>query len=459
MDSQIDTESQKSSAPKRSHRTLLLSVLAVIVVIALGVGIYYIVSDFNGSTKHAEIEEEVSPETEKWVNNEEIKIFRKYLRFPTVSLDSDFGPCVNFLKELANDLDLEVSVLYPVNDKNPVVIMTWKGSQPELPSILLNSHIDVVPVAVEFWTYPPFSAKIDESGNIYARGAQDMKPVGMQYLGAIRALKRKGINQLKRTIHLTYVPDEETGGEFGMAPFVQSDRFKKLNIGVALDEGYPSENENLEVFFAEKPDWAVTVTSNGHSGHASILFDDTAGEKLNYVISKFMELRKNEKTKWKEHKYPYGNVTSINLTILNGGLRGNIVPPQMTAYFDLRLAIDTDWDQLEQMIRGWVKEAGNDVTVDIVKGVKAPATPVDDSNPYWTAFKKATDELKLNVTPTVFRAVTDSRYIRMGLPVLGFSPLMNTSPKLHEHNEYVNAEAYLKGIPIYEKIIEKIANV
>lgn len=130
--------------------------------------------------------------------------------------------------------------------------MTWQGQQPELPSILLNSHMDVVPVAEEYWNYPPFGAHIDERGNIYARGTQDMKSVGMQYLAAIRAIKRKGIKQLKRTIHLTYVPDEETAGKFGMQAFVKSDAFKRLNVGCALDEGYPSLSNDLEVFYTDK---------------------------------------------------------------------------------------------------------------------------------------------------------------------------------------------------------------
>lgn len=114
---------------------------------------------------------------------------------------------MKFLKKLATDLDLEVSVLYPANADNPVVVMTWKGSRPELPSILLNSHMDVIPAIEEYWTYPPFDAKIDAAnGDIYARGAQNMKSIGMQYLAAIRALKRNGIKQLKRTIHIVYVP-------------------------------------------------------------------------------------------------------------------------------------------------------------------------------------------------------------------------------------------------------------
>lgn len=56
------------------------------------------------------------------------------------------------------------------------------------------------------WSYPPFAAeKVD--GKIYARGSQDMKCVGMQYLEAIRRLKADGAT-CKRTLHCTFVPGE-----------------------------------------------------------------------------------------------------------------------------------------------------------------------------------------------------------------------------------------------------------
>lgn len=123
-------------------------------------------------------------------------------------------------------MDLPVAVYHPVNDKNPIVVLTWKGSQPNLPSIILNSHMDVVPVFEEHWTHPPFAADIDEDGKIFARGSQDMKCVGVLYLAAIRALKRDGVRQLKRTVHVVFVPDEEVGGYLGMEKFVNTDEFK-----------------------------------------------------------------------------------------------------------------------------------------------------------------------------------------------------------------------------------------
>lgn len=57
----------------------------------------------------------------------------------------------------------------------------------------------------ENWKHEPFGAEIDEDGRIFARGAQDMKCVGMQYLGALRALKKKGV-QFRRTIYVSFVP-------------------------------------------------------------------------------------------------------------------------------------------------------------------------------------------------------------------------------------------------------------
>lgn len=107
----------------------------------------------------------------KWENNEEIKIFREYLRIPSVHPNISYEPCVEFLKRQAKSLDLPVSIYHPVNEKNPIVVITWKGSQPELPSIVLNSHMDVVPVFEEHWKHSPFAAEMDEDGKIFARGS------------------------------------------------------------------------------------------------------------------------------------------------------------------------------------------------------------------------------------------------------------------------------------------------
>lgn len=46
---------------------------------------------------------------------------------------------------------------------------------------------------------------MDEEGNIFGRGAQDMKCVPIMYLEAIRRLICKGV-KFKRTFHLSFMP-------------------------------------------------------------------------------------------------------------------------------------------------------------------------------------------------------------------------------------------------------------
>lgn len=161
---------------------------------------------------------------------------------------------MEFLKRQAASLDLPVDVVYPVNEANPVVIIKWEGTEPELPAIFLNSHMDVVPVFPEKWTHDPFSADIDDDGKIFARGSQDTKEVGTQYLGAIRVLKAQGFKP-KRTVYVSFVPDEEVGGYFGMREFSKGDYFKKMNIGFGLDEGSSSLDDGYYVYYAERTPW------------------------------------------------------------------------------------------------------------------------------------------------------------------------------------------------------------
>lgn len=257
-------------------------------------------------------------------------------------------PCVEFLKKQAISLDLPVAVHYSANEQNPVVVMTWLGSQPDLPSIMLNSHTDVVPVFEEFWTHPPFAADVDEEGRIFARGSQDTKGVGTMYLAAIRALKRDGIEQFKRTFHITFVPDEEMGGLLGMDPFVLSNEFRALNIGYALDEGTVSLDSRVSVINDEICTWRIEFIAHGVTGHGSILFQNTTGEKIAYLISRLMERREAEVRKLIESNDDYTNVTSINLTVLKGGVQGNVIPPELSVVFDIRLAIDADHDAFEE---------------------------------------------------------------------------------------------------------------
>lgn len=85
-----------------------------------------------------------------------------------------------------------------------------------------------------------------------------MKSVGIQYLEAIRKLMASGLKP-RRTIHVTFVPDEELGGTKGMVPFVKSPEFQRLNVGFGLDEGGACPANSFLLFNAERALWRKTT--------------------------------------------------------------------------------------------------------------------------------------------------------------------------------------------------------
>ncbi len=157
--------------------------------------------------------------------------------------------------------------------------MTLKGSDSSLKTVLLGSHYDVVPVSADFWESDPFGAEMRPNGDIVARGAQDMKCVGMAYLEAIRRLRADGLI-FKRTIHLIFTPDEEVGSPHGAAQFIHSPEFHDLSIGVCFDEGIPSPTDKLYIFNSERSTCCIKIVASGVAGHGSSLPQGTAVENL-----------------------------------------------------------------------------------------------------------------------------------------------------------------------------------
>ncbi|XP_033222116.1 aminoacylase-1-like [Belonocnema kinseyi] len=384
--------------------------------------------------------------------------FREYLRIPSVHPNVNYDKCVIFLRKQAQSLNLPISI-YEVRPKKPVVVITWEGTEPEKPSILLNAHMDVVPVFPAEWKYPPFAAHMDEKGNIYARGSQDTKSLSIQHIEAIRRLKLNGI-RLKRTIHISFVPDEEIGGKNGMKPFVATQDFRNLNIGFALDEARASSDNRFTVAYGERTVFQLWVNCTGKPGHGSILFDNTAGEKLRVVIDRFMDFRASEKAKLRDPKVQPGEVTSVNLDMTRGGVQVNVIPNELSVAFDIRIAPGVNHTKFENMIIGWLKEAGEGVNYTFIqKDLPVENTKLDASNIFWQAFEKACDNNGFKLYPQILAGASDARYLReLGIPALGFSPMNNTTPLLHENNEYLNKDIFLKGIDVFVKIIPAVAN-
>ncbi|XP_044728664.1 aminoacylase-1-like [Chrysoperla carnea] len=389
-----------------------------------------------------------------------IQNFRKYLQIKSVQPNPDYGACVDFITGQAKELGLPIKVHEFVKGK-PIVVISWEGTNPNLPSILLNGHMDVVPVVESKWKYDPFAAEIDEKGNIYARGAQDMKSVSIQYLEAIRYLKQNGV-KLRRTIHISFVPDEEIFSADGMALFVKTKEFKELNIGFGLDECGPSSNKDYVAINSERLTWTLEIVCTGNAGHGLMLIPNTAAEKVQYLLNKFLKYREEQSKKMKHPLYDLGNVTTVNLTKIQGGIQSNVIPSKITMIFDCRVT-PSDAPTFDSQVKQWCEEAGGDsVTYKYLcrKDPIVPTTKTDDSNPFWKAFESVFKKRNDNLVVITCPGATDARFLReVGIPALGISPMPETPFLLHDHNEFVNAKTFLDGIELYKEIISAIANV
>ena len=139
------------------------------------------------------------------------------IRFPTVSSlaanDGTYVACATWICHELKKISVfdSVFLLPEAPDHSPVVAAIWKGKDPSLPILLLNSHYDVVPATATDWVQAqqqPFSG-LRINNKVYGRGTQDMKSVCIQYIEAIRKITIMYPNyQPQRNIYLTFVPDE-----------------------------------------------------------------------------------------------------------------------------------------------------------------------------------------------------------------------------------------------------------
>lgn len=396
-----------------------------------------------------------------------ISRFQEYLRIDTAQPNPRYGEAADFIISQAKSLSLEAQTIEFVKGK-PLVLLKWPGKDPTLPSVLLNSHTDVVPSEPHKWSHPPFGAQLDHTtGNIYARGSQDMKCVGLQYLEAIRSLKDSGFRPI-RTVYLSFVPDEEIGGQDGAEKFANSDIFREMNVGVVLDEGLASPTGNYRAFYGERSPWWLVIKAVGAPGHGAKLYDNTAMENLFKSIESIRRFRAAQFDLVKAGLKAEGEVISVNMVFLRAGTPSpngfvmNLQPSEAEAGFDVRVPPTADQASLERQIaEEWAPASRNmtfefKVKVSIHDKFGKPAlTATDSSNIWWTLFEEAIKVAKEKLgKPEIFPASTDARYFReRGLTAIGFSPMANTPVLLHNHNEFLNKDEYLKGVGVYESII------
>ncbi|KAI8906259.1 hypothetical protein EDD86DRAFT_210233 [Gorgonomyces haynaldii] len=290
-----------------------------------------------------------------------------------------------------------------------------------------------------------------------------MKCVGIWYLEAIRALKQQG-KRLKKTLWLTFVPDEEIGGSDGMKKFIVSPEFQQLNAGFALDEGLANETNAFKVYYGERAPWWIKLKAKGGAGHGSKFIEPNATVRLLKVLDRFSSFRQHELNRLEYGKHDdgrpllLGDVTTVNITILQAGQQTNVVPEEAIAHVDCRVAPTVDHDKFEKLLRSWC--APEQVELEFLQVFRGNGMTHIQTLKEYELLSEVAKKHQIPLEPEIFPAATDSRFLRqIGLNCLGISAIRNHPVLLHDHDEYLNEKTFIEGIDFYRDFLSAIGNL
>ncbi|HEY4608559.1 MAG TPA: ArgE/DapE family deacylase [Ilumatobacteraceae bacterium] len=127
------------------------------------------------------------------------------------------------------------------------------------PTLMLNGHVDVVPIGdPHAWTSPPFDGEVTR-GNLHGRGSCDMKAGLIAAHWAVQAIRSAGIS-LRGDVVIASVQGEEDGG---LGTFALLDR------GWRADACVIPEPTGLDVVPANGGSLTFRLRVPGHATHAS----------------------------------------------------------------------------------------------------------------------------------------------------------------------------------------------
>ena len=163
------------------------------------------------------------------------------------------------LRDVMRGLGATVEVFEPAPGR-PSLLARCGPCDGSRPILLINGHVDVVPVDEAEWSVPPFAGVV-RGDNLMGRGACDMKGGIAAAIEGLRACRDAGVEPPADLVfHL--VADEETGGAFGTAALLAAGR-------IAADAAVVPEPSELGIGIAERGTLFARIEVFGRAGHGS----------------------------------------------------------------------------------------------------------------------------------------------------------------------------------------------
>ena len=312
------------------------------------------------------------------------------------------------------------------------------------PSLLFNGHIDVVPAEPrERWTSDPFAAEVRD-GNLYGRGACDMKGGVAAMVFAAELLAELGV-RLRGDLIVNTVTDEESSGAGGLAA---------VSHGIRADAGIVTEPTAFEVWVGCRGSLSPTVTVEGRPGHAEMAQPHwrdggavNAIEKMTVVLEAIRLLR----DEWRgrpDKLHPHLSAGDIVPAKISGGEWVVTYPSSCTLESELMYlpanVDDEGWGtKVEAEVTEWIlRHSAADPWLaehppEVRWGLDIPPYEVDPQHPVVAAMvaasERAGEPAPLGGLDSWFDAASFTRF--GGTPCIGWGP--RSIAWAHTVDEYV----------------------
>ncbi len=384
------------------------------------------------------------------------------------------------------------------------LLLKWKGKNESVKPVILYAHLDVVPIEESTkakWTHEPFSGEVAD-GFIWGRGALDDKGSLVSIFEALKRLQAKNFVP-ERTVYFAFGSDEEIGGKKGAAEIAEYLRAQKVNFEFYMDEGgmvsegiVPNIKRPVALIgTAEKGYVTLELTANVKGGHSSHppkesaldvitsaikkLHDNPEAPRTVETVKEFLEFVGPEmpqpvKTvfanRWlfgplilKEYeKSDEGRAllrTTEVATILNAGIKENVIPSLVSAKVNFRILND---EIAKQVIERAAKTI-DDTLVKITAGeLNEPSRNSSSSTYGFKLLQQTSAEVFPDaiVTPFLMLGSTDSKHFQditentyRFFPVRMDKEIMGT---IHGINERIGVKDYMETISFYETMLLNI---
>jgi succinyl-diaminopimelate desuccinylase len=390
-----------------------------------------------------------------------IELCSQLIKIPSENPPGDSTEITTFIDQYLKSVGAETA-WHESTDKMYNLVSTI-GENKGGKHLIYCGHSDVVPAGdLSKWDFSPTSGEVVD-GWMLGRGASDMK-AGLGGLIFTFALLKKLNIDLPGQITLAIVPDEETGGEFGVPWLLENQIIH--GDGALIAE--PSSRYNPTI--GQKGSYWFKLKVYGEPGHGSL--SPLAGNNaITNAIDAINEIRKlwdleinipdevkpliekskrymREVEKDRERFQSVLDHVTVNVGTIHGGTKSNIIPESCEVEIDCRLPFGITQDDVTAFFHEKLDALG--IQYEITRfGFRSNANYTSAEDPVCRAIVDnityVTDHEAYGVMQW---ASSDARHFRTyNIPVLQYGPAY--LPSIHGYNEKVKVEDIVRCGKVY----------